>query len=410
LRRYKVWMRARSPIWITAALVLAAAALAVYLVVKPGEQPSVNAKYVVDGASVGGKCSDDRPAGKGRPASSPWCTLERAAKKAPPGATVVVRRGRYGRTELTGKGPRVLRLKAYGHEKVTLAGLSVGGRDLRLQGFRVPGGINVNAGARHIALVKNRTTNIQIQAGVSHLLLARNRIAQTARLRTINGINFNSTNTAPAIRSVTIRDNRISPIPGGGDAIQAKHTVGLRVLNNEISWMVSPKGSGAHPDAFQSIYGATDLTIEDNYIHDIAAQGIFLQEFQGQNRGVTVKDNVIARVAYPFVAFTMSATDGVVDHNTIDGVARIGQFTRDSRFVANIATFGLLFDGSPGVQENYNLAKHFTSTRGSRSMIGMPEYRNARGNDFSLVPGSPGYRAAADGRDLGSRRTVFRSG
>src|SRR3954453_6322724 len=112
-------MRARTPMWITAALLLAAAALAIFLVVKPGEKPTVTAKYVVDGASVGGKCSDDRPAGKGRPATSPWCSLDRAVQKAPAGATVVVRRGRYGRVSLSGKGPHVLRLKAYKHEKVT---------------------------------------------------------------------------------------------------------------------------------------------------------------------------------------------------------------------------------------------------------------------------------------------------
>ena len=153
--------------------------------------------------------------------------------------------------------------------------------------------------------------------------------SQRASVRGPNAINFNSTNTRPAIVAVTIRDNRIGPVAGGGDAIQAKHTCGLVISHNEIFGVRCPAGSSSHPDVFQSIYGATGLTIKDNFIHDIAAQGIF-QRFVGINRNFKAYDNVIARVAYPWVAF--SATVDTITHNTIDGIlprgGRLGQARR----------------------------------------------------------------------------------
>jgi hypothetical protein len=233
------------------------------------------------------------------------------------------------------------------------------------------------------------------------LLIARNQIAQPVSLRGINAINFNATNQTPAIVAVTIRDNRIGPVPGGGDAIQAKNTRGLRIVGNEIFGVKRPPGTDAHPDAFQSIFGARDLTIEGNFIHDIAAQGIFLQLFQGPNRGFVARDNVIARVAYPFVAFTFSSVGARVTHNTVDGIMRIGSLTRRAQVIANVATFGMLIDAPIG-REDYNLSKNFTTAKGPHSLTGAPQYRNPARNDFALAPGSPGYRAGPDGKNFGS--------
>ena len=183
--------------------------------------------------------------------------------------------------------------------------------------------------ARRIALVGNRWTtdgrsggtNLAIEPGVRDVLVAANRISQRASVRGPNAINFNSTNTRPAIVAVTIRDNRIGPVAGGGDAIQAKHTRGLTISHNEIFGVRRPPGSAAHPDVFQSIYGATGLTIKDNFIHNIAAQGIFLQRFKGTNRNFNAHDNVIARVA-AWTAFSANARKATISHNTIDGILR----------------------------------------------------------------------------------------
>jgi hypothetical protein len=398
---------------LAAALVLVAIA-AGYVLTRGDDTPAGPGRYVVDRSSVGGKCSDDRPAGR-RPASAPWCSLERAVEKAPAGSLVLVRRGSYGPVSLKGKPSGTLRFKAYPGERVSLGAVDIPTGRLRIEGFRITGGVNIEAGAAHVALVRNRfvtdgapgRSSLNIGAGARRILVAGNQIAQRASVRGSNAINFNSTNALPPITAVTIRDNGIGPVPGGGDAIQAKHTRGLVIEHNDIFGVRAPPGSGAHPDAFQSIYGATDLTIKDNFIHDIAAQGIFLQEFQGENRGFDAHDNVIARVAYPFVAFSANAAQASITHNTVDGVFRVTALDGKARVLDNIATFGLLSGGQIG-REDYNLAQNFTATKGPHSIVGKPQYRDITRNDYSLAPGSPGYRAGAAGKDLGSRRPAFR--
>ncbi len=401
--------------WIALAGALVVVAVAAGYVLTRNEAPSAPGRYVVDRSSVGGKCSDDRPAGRTRPARSPWCTLGRAVEAAPAGSRVLVRRGSYGGVVLRGKPSGTLRFSAYPGERVELGAVDISVGRLRIEGFRINGGVNIQAGATRVALVRNRfvtdgptgRSSLNIDAGGRRILVAGNQIAQRGSVGGANAINFNSTNALPAIVGVTIRDNRIGPVPGGGDAIQAKHTRGLTIEHNDISGVRAPAGTGAHPDAFQSIYGATDLTVADNFIHDITAQGIFLQLFQGENSGFDAHDNVIARVAYPFVAFSANSAKARITHNTVDGVFRVTAPDGRARVIGNIATFGLLSGGAIG-REDYNLAQNFTAAKGPHSLTGKPQYRDITRNDFTLAPGSPGYRAGPDGKDFGSRRPVYR--
>ena len=344
-----------------------------------------------------GNCS--KGGSSGRSVQRPLCSLARAAQTAPASTTVLVRGGRYGRQSLVRTARGRIRLVAYPHERVVLAGLNLGGHGLRLEGVSIPGGVNIQSGASHMSVVGDRTTNLQIGWGASHILIAANKIAQTARLKSINGINFNSSNTHPAISSVTIRDNRIGPIPGGGDAIQAKHTRHLTIERNIIAHLSRPPGSSAHPDAFQSIYGASHLTIKGNFIHNIAAQGIFVQGFKGANRNVTAEDNVIVRVAKPWVAFGLKASHAKINHNTIDGLLRARG--PSLRLLANVVDS--LFLPAPGRRERYDLARSFSSKPGGQSIKGEPEFRNPAKNDFRLSPHSPGWRDGPGHTDIGSR-------
>jgi hypothetical protein len=235
------------------------------------------------------------------------------------------------------------------------------------------------------------------------VLIEGNRLGHRASVVGANVINFSSTNTRPAIEDVTIRGNVIGPVPGGGDAIQAKNTRGLVVENNEIFGVSRPPGSKAHPDAFQSIYGAADLTLRGNFIHDIAAQGIFLESFRGANTGFVARDNVIVRVAAPWVGFSFAAVGARVEHNTVTTTLAIDRTTRNASIIANIAKS--LYP-RPGAQynENYNLTTRFTRTPGPNSIRGKPTYRSGRRNDFRLKRGSRGSRKAPNGKDIGSRR------
>jgi hypothetical protein len=390
------------------ALLVAACALAALFA--PGARaasvPDVHVAFV-DSTPRDGRCSDSRDAGAVRNPDKPWCSVSRAIEAAPAGTTIMVRGGTYKPGVLSRSRGGLIRLRAYRGERVDLGQVTIASSNLRLEGLRMSGGVNVGRGVRKVAIVGGRTTNINIQAGANHVLIAGNRIAQRRSLRGINGINFNATNRQRSIRNVTIRDNRIGPIPGGGDGIQAKHTVGLTLEHNEIFGVRRPARSGAHPDAFQSIFGARKLTIRDNFIHDIAAQGIFVEHYQGANSGFVAEDNVVARVKAPWTAFFFTANHSRVSHNTVEGIIRANG--RPVHLLANIATGGVVAAPTSHItRERYNLASRFPRAPGPGSRKAQPLFRHARGNDFRLKEGSPGRHAAPGRKDVGSRRADWK--
>jgi hypothetical protein len=262
------------------------------------------------------------------------------------------------------------------------------------------------ASNRMITDGKTGACDINLLPGNHDVMIEGNVIAQADGVGSVNAINFDSTDTRPEITDVTIRNNRIGPVHGGGDAIQAKHTRRLLVEDNEIFGITLPPGSDAHPDVLQSIYGSADMTVQRNFIHDIAAQGVFVQGFRGVNTNVTATHNVVVRVAYPWTAFIFDVANSSITHNTVDGVVRIGATTRGSDVRANIATYGLLTDGDAQVSENYNLSQRFTRVPGGGSIVGRPVFRDAARNDFALAQGSPG-KGVVDGLDVGSRFPSF---
>ena len=392
VRRYSLAALAASAI---------AAVVAILLIARGDDPPETGAGgWYVDPASLGGRCSDDREASEARSTSTPWCSLGRAVEAAPAGATVLLRRSTYPAVSIDRSPARKLRVRAFRDERAVLTAVEVGGGGVRLEGLDITGTVTLLADAAEVAFVGNSWitdgrsggTNLDIEAGVRRVLVERNTIAQGSSADAANAINFSSTDALPPIKRVTIRDNRIGPMGGGGDAIQAKNTRDLLVEGNEIFGLSRPAGSASHPDAFQSIYGAVRLTLRGNFIHDIAAQGVFVQVFRGPNRGFRAEDNVIARVAYPWVAFSFAAEDARVVHNTIGGLLRVGESTRRAAVVANIAGTLLIDPAAQLRRADYNLVG------------GVPQYRDVEENDFRLDPGSLGSRQAPGGRDIGSRR------
>jgi hypothetical protein len=349
----------------------------------------------VDAGSLAGRCSDQGSDERLGAPRRPWCTLGPAVEEAPAGTTVLVRRGIYELEEIERMRLGRVRLRPYPGERVTLRGLTLTGGRVRLERFRITAPVEISARSRRVSLIGNRfmtrTGAIQIAAGVRHVLIARNRIAQRRGADGANAINFSSTDTLRAIVDVTIRGNRIGPVPTGGDAIQAKHTRGLVIEGNEIFGVRRPRGSKDHPDAFQSIYGAEGLTLRRNFIHDIAAQGILVERYRGENRGLRVEDNVIARVAYPWVPLSFSARGAKLIHNTVLGTIRTGHSTRRAVLVGNIASTLLLPPGTGVARRDHNLVG------------GRPQFRNAGRNDFRLRRGSPGRRRGPGRTDIGSR-------
>ena len=362
---------------------------------------------------VGGTgCSDERPPSAVRSPARPWCSPTRGAEAAPAGSTVLVRAGVYDDVTISRTPERRVRLVAYPGEQAVLRGAEVSGARIRLERFRITGTVNLVSGARQVSLVANRwitdglsgATNLNIEAGVRGVLVERNRIAQRSSAGAANAINFSSTDTRLPIERVTIRDNRIGPMPGGGDAIQAKNTSNLLIEGNEIFGLSRPAGSASHPDAIQTLFGTVDLTVRRNFIHDIAAQGIFVQDYRGQNRRVRVLDNVIVRVPGSWTELAVGAVGARVVHNTVGGLLLIGASTRRAALIANIADVVLAREGAEVSRDEYNMARRFVPRRGRWAIRGTPRYRRPSRNDFRLRRGSPGWRKAPGDRDVGSRR------
>jgi hypothetical protein len=415
LRRWSPTLRLTG-VRLTAGIALsvgAAIAATAALVVDPQGSSSANRRpqtLIVDRDSRGGGCSDERQAHEADRRGSPWCSFERAAQAAPSGSTVFVRGGRYPVFVADGDRSRPVTFRPYRQERVTLAGATLRSGQLRLEGFDITGTVGLAEGVSRVALVGNKWATdgrsggsaLYLKAGVRYVLVERNRIAQRASVQGVNAIDFDSTNALPAIGPVTIRGNRIGPVPGGDDAIQAKHTRSLRVEDNEFFGVRLPPGSDSHPDVLQSIYGARDLVLRGNFIHDISAQAIAIDDFMGENRNVRIRDNVIARVAYPWVAMSVDGLGGRLSHNTIDATLTLGPGTRGMEVIANIAAYGLLIDPAAEVSENFNLSRRFTRPSGRRSITGRPRYRNPTRDDFRLTRGSRGSRSAPGRRDLGA--------
>ena len=376
--------------------------------------PGFTRTTYVDRASLGGDCSDVRTPEAAQSPATPWCSFERASAAAPSGSLVLVRAGDYGAVALRSGREANLTFRPYPGERPVLGGGTIRALGIRIEGFLITGTVTLEAGASEVGLVANDWvtdgqsggTSLNLQAGVRNVLIEGNRIRQQAGVLGANAINFSSTDTRAPIENVTIRGNLIGPIPGGGDAIQAKNTRSLVIESNEIFGVSRPPGSSAHPDAIQTIYGAVDLVLRRNFIHDIAAQGIFVEAYRGQNRNVVAEDNVVAGVAYPWTAFGLSADTAYVRHNTIGGTLRLSGTSLDA--YANVATSSITAPADAQfLREDYNLSPRFSRPHGPRSIVGAPAFQDPSRNDFTLRASSLGKAGAPDKSDLGAHGAAF---
>jgi hypothetical protein len=350
--------------------------------------------------------------------ATPWCSLQRAVADAPAGAVVFVRAGDYPRFSIAAPRSGTVTLRPFPGERAVLSGGTLSSAGVRFEGLRITGTVSVQAPARAVAFVGNDWitdgrsggTSLNLEAGVADVLVQGNLIGQAPDVLGANAINFRSTDTRAPIVDVTIWGNRIGPIAGGGDAIQAKNTKRLLIQSNEIFGLARPSGdSQYHPDAIQSIYGAEDLTLRGNFIHDIAAQGVFIQLYRGANTGFRADHNVVARVASPWIAFAFNSVGAAVQHNTIDGKLTAAGTSID--LVSNVATYALAPSATAQfTRYDYNVSLRFTRPPGPNSIVGSPTYRDAPRNDFTLSQASLGWGAAPDGTDIGSHQTVFNPG
>lgn len=373
-------------------------------------EPDVRILYV-DRNSVGGRCADTRSVAEVSDRSTPWCSFRRALASAPGGSVVKVRKGAYpaltALTALTAlDAPRSAPITFLGYgggEDTAIAGISIeGGENLRFEGLRITGPVVIDETSHHIDLVDNRISikaeahGVTLAGGTHDVLIEDNHITVPKG----SGVHFSSTTTRPEISRVTVRSNHFDGI--GVVGVQARRFVDVTLEANEFEGVQSWDGE-VHPDVIRTYAGGSGLVIRANYLHDNAAQGIFIKD--GAVEDAVIENNLVVRTAGGFKAFNVYDVAGLsMVNNTFVGAAIFQG--RATGVVLKNNIFGSLSRSAP-VQldyedHNYIGAGSFPGT-GPHDLDAGLNYAAPGSYDYCLAAGSAGIDAgtsnAAPARD-----------
>jgi hypothetical protein len=199
-----------------------------------------------------------------------------AVASAVPGSVVCVAPGTYGKLTLSARPAGEVVIQPAG--TATIAGASLSGSHLTLEGFNVAGDeVAVQPGSDHIAVQFN-----QISGGYF-------------------GVDAGPT-TNTNVSDVVVRGNKLVG-PFGEDAIRLNRYhdgdgdgVGILIEGNEIT---AVRENGNHSDCLQSVWGGDHLVFRRNYLHDNRCQGFFIKDQPANVDGVVATDNLMLRDAAP---------------------------------------------------------------------------------------------------------------
>jgi hypothetical protein len=247
------------------ALILAGAAIALVLLLKPGDGGG-DALTKAPVAAPGETCSVT---------VSSLDAVRSEVSAATPGATVCLSDGSYGKLELEAeKSGADVTVRAESPGQATIAGADLSGSHLALAELDVAGQITVEPGSRKISILHNRIAGgyFGVEAGPT---------------------------TTTSISDTTIRANKFVG-PFGEDAIRLNRyhdsgdpdPYGALIEGNEIS---NVRENGQHSDCLQSVWGGDGLYFRRNYLHDNRCQGFFINDQPAPIRRVVIKDNLMLR-------------------------------------------------------------------------------------------------------------------
>jgi hypothetical protein len=201
--------------------------------------------------------------------------LQSAASSAAAGSVLCLAPGTYGRLSLSAKAPSEVVVQPAG--SATIAGATLAGSHLTLEGFNVTDEIDIQPGSDHVAVQFN-----QISGGYF-------------------GVNAGPTTTT-TVNDAVIRGNKFVG-PFGEDAIRLNRYhdgdgdgVGILIEGNEITGV---RENGNHSDCLQAVWVGDHLVFRRNYLHDNRCQGFFIKDQQSAVDGVIADDNLMLRNAAP---------------------------------------------------------------------------------------------------------------
>jgi len=360
-------------------------------------QESGRTVLYVDSGSLGGACSDDRPAADVSRAA-PWCSLDRALEAAPDDSVVLVRGGAYAAAEVRGRSrSEFVTLRPFEGEKVTLEGLSIeDSSHLRFEGFTIRGRTRIQFGSR-IQLLGNDIAQEGIAIRPSdRVMIEGNQIHDLTYEGSVAGAGYgvwmiggwHDPARPQKVTNVTIRGNRFSKIPA--DGIQASRVENVLIDDNEFDHITPFLRSDEHSDGIQLHGQATNVTIRRNFFHDqlgalIAKRSAF--------RNLVVENNVMVRL-HAIALNIYDAPGARIVNNTIWDTGAALSF-RDlpeiavemkGAIVANNVLEKLRFETSQVAVEDYNLigARERATRYGPNDLFGKPGFVSPLVLDYRL--------------------------
>ena len=373
------------------------------LAVTPAGADSTN--VYVDRDSIGGACSDLRPASEVT-ASSPWCTPARAISAAPEGATVLLRAGNYPAVKAVSvTRAQTLTLKAAPGEAVTLTGTSTSNTDLttravyverssnlRFEGLKITGGVYVSDSSS-VQFLGNEITTIGMRLrNVSDALVADNELHDFAG--SMRALETTANVGEPGVKRLTIRGNELHAIEHDAMALYWR-LEDVTVEDNYIHDVRRPVGSDLHTDALQiapqseGAWGS--IIVRRNRIMDYD-QGILIKD--GATRGLVLENNVVGRPRV-FAAHVYNAPNVRITNNTFAG----GNLYLRDRTTAATVTNNVLekfaIDATASVAfADYNLVDRALHNPGyvpgPHDLNGRATFVDPAGGDYSLMATSLG--------------------
>jgi Concanavalin A-like lectin/glucanases superfamily/Right handed beta helix region len=364
----------------------------------------------VDGASVGGACSDGRTVEQAGSASSPWCSLDRAAAAAPRGSVVVVRAGSYGELDVEG-GSRseMVMFRAAAGEAVSIGGLELSSTShLRFEGFQLRGQVALQ-GSHHLQVVGNDISPEGVMVrGSRDVLVEGNHIHDLRRdagcpsAPSVGNGYAVWLNSSSGVRSarVTIRGNRIANVPH--DAFQVGSTDDLLIEGNDVSG-VEADGCGDHSDVLQIVEGER-IVVRSNRFHD-SVHGFMVNGHGDTFRGgLRFENNLIHGISGSFGMNLYNVEGLALVNNTVWDTA-LGVRLRDTTenpTVMRVSVRNNIFDqyssecDSVGcvTYQDHNLIGR-GDRRGAHDLAGSPSFVDAAVGNYELAPGSRGIDAAS---------------
>jgi parallel beta-helix repeat protein len=336
-------------------------------------------------------------------ADAPWQTLQKAADSVQAGDTVVVRAGNYAGFDLWTDGAGTNRIVFDADPGVTIDrpnartpdGINLEGADyITIEGFNVVGmpRAGIRSVVNHDVVIRNNNADQNstwgIFSGFSDDLLIEGNVA--SRSQTQHGIYVSNSGDRPVIRGNTIWGNYAAGIhmngdifAGGGDGIIS----GALVENNVIHDNGLGGGSGINAD------GVQNSIFRNNLIYNEFASGISLYQIDG---GGGSTGNVVANNTV-LVASTGRWALNIQDASTGNSVRNNILYNYHSWH----GSIDISADSLSGFSSDYNVVMNRFTTDDSASILSLPQWQAATGQDMhSLVATPDQLFANAAGNDF----------